>query len=168
MTTLQNDIPIPPADWGPQTEVGEEYHWADGHEETPPVEHIYVRPQSVHVVPSQRMVHRNLYMDSITDIKKLCDKSEIGIGSRITLQLHPASTASVAIGANQADLVSGFQLQVTYGAVPSQAFVLPFLAASYPPPLQFFTCDQLWCKIITAGHAMLSVIVEQFYGEQDA
>lgn len=165
MTTLQNDIPIPPPGWQPQPQA-DEYLWSD---ETviAPVDAIYPTPTAVHVVPSQRMVHRNLYMDSITDIKKLCDKSEVGIGSRITLQLHPASTASVAIGANMADLVSGSTYQAVYGAVPSQAFVLPFLAASYPPPLQFFTCDQLWCKIITAGHAMLSVIVEQFYGEQD-
>lgn len=156
-------------DFTPQIDADPEYEDFSDEQNIGPVPNIYLpKLTPVHVVPSQRAIYRNVFIASITAPPvKVCDQSEIGIGARVTLQLHAASTAAVAIGSDQEHLSTAVgPLNAAYGLVPSQAYVIPFLATAIPAPLIIATCQEIWAVACgAAGHAMLSILVEQFYGD---
>lgn len=153
----------------PSIDADPEYEDFSDEQTVEPVPTIYLpKLVPVHMVPSQRVILKNIYLKDITSasITKICDASEIGIGARITLQLHGASTAAVAIASDREHLENAFQYNAAYGALPPQAYVIPFLATCLLPPLVIATCAELWaCPVGAAGHATLSVMVEQFYGD---
>lgn len=153
----------PPPTWHPQPEAPE-YDLTDS-SPTPPVPDLYQPgPVAVHVLPSERIILRSLFLTNTAgDIQKIVDKSESGIGCRVTIIIDPTSPGGVCIGASREDLESN----ITYGAYTArsvQGFFLPRLAASITPPLVIETRAALYARACGTD-AFLSVMVEQFYGD---
>lgn len=161
MTTRPQIDTTPPADYQPQPEAFP--YVLDDTQTAPPVERLYLpKYQPVHNLPSERLTTAT-YELGIAQPIQIVNRSEQGIGFRVSLTVSPVG-GNVAIANSQEAL-----LTVTTPGAPLTAYVKgAFVIPAGPSALTLSTCDELWAICLTTGAlvaAWISVLQEQFYGD---
>lgn len=158
----------PPADFHPQDESVPTFDWDDT-QTIPPVPNLYLpNDKPVHIAPTERFTTATYLLDTATPVK-VVNKSEPGIGCRVTLSMFQLG-ANVAIAPTREALGTLFTPAAPLGVFYPGAFIMPagIGAAGISTTLWLTTCAEIWAIALTNANgavAWLSVLQEQFYGD---
>lgn len=161
LTTRPQIDTDPPAEWVAQPEAFP--YVLDDTQTAPPVPRLYLPKYTpVHNLPSERLTTAT-YELGIAQPIQVVNKSEQGIGFRVTLTVSPVG-GNIAIANSQEAL-----LQTTTPNAPLTSYIKgAFVIPAGPSALTISTCDELWAICLTTGAltaAWVSVLQEQFYGD---
>lgn len=147
--------------WQPQPEAFP--YILDDEQTAPPVPRLYIpSPMPVRQVPSDRVTFASHGLVA-SEIRRVADASESGIGSRYTITLDPLSK-NVSIGESM-EALSGPETDLgVFGPFLNNGYRLSVGTTFIPVAIVLQTKAELWVRCSSAGPALVSIMVEQFNG----